>query len=150
MATIVGDAMDAGAIGFATSTAPQHNGWGGVPMPSRLADDAELHALAMAMAKNGNGMFMLTKGDRTDVPYLEDLAAQCGRPVMIAALLHNSTKPEGTFEELARIADARGRGHELWGQVSCCPLTNDFTLASAYPFEGLAAWLPAMRAAGVP
>ncbi len=148
MATIVGDAMDAGAIGFATSTAPQHNGWGGVPMPSRLADDAELHALAMAMAKNGNGMFMLTKGDRTDVPYLEDLAAQCGRPVMIAALLHNSTKPEGTFEELARIADARGRGHELWGQVSCCPLTNDFTLASAYPFEGLAAWLPAMRAAG--
>ncbi len=148
MARIVSEAMTAGAVGFATSTAPQHNGWGGVPMPSRLADDAELHALAQAMASGGRGVFMLTKGDRTDVPYLEDLAAKCGRPVMIAALLHNSTNPNGTFDELAKIAEARGRGRELWGQVSCCPLTNDFTLKSADPFEGLTAWKPAMQAAG--
>ena len=145
MCDIVEAGMAAGAIGFATSTAPQHNGWGGVPMPSRLADDNELLALVSAMAKSGRGIFMLTKGNRTDVPYLEELASKTGRPIMIAALLHNSTNPTGTLDELAKIADARARGHELWGQVSCCPLTMDFTLNSAYPLEGLNAWQPLMK-----
>ncbi len=148
MAAIVHDAMKVGAIGFATSTAPQHNGWGGRPMPSRLADDRELDALVGAMAASGRGLFMLTKGDRSDVPYLERLAAKAGRPVMIAALLHNPTNPEGIFRELGQIAEARARGRELWGQVSCCPLTMDFTLASAYPLEGFAAWAPAMEVSG--
>ncbi|MCG8598380.1 MAG: amidohydrolase family protein [Kiloniellales bacterium] len=148
MGAIVREAMQAGAVGFATSTAPQHNGWGGRPMPSRLADDRELEALVGAMAASGRGLFMLTKGDRSDVPYLERLAAKAGRPVMIAALLHNPTNPEGIFRELGQIAEARTRGRELWGQVSCCPLTMDFTLASAYPLEGFAAWAPAMGVTG--
>jgi N-acyl-D-amino-acid deacylase len=148
MAGIVSDAMRAGAIGFATSTAPQHNGDGGIPMPSRLADDRELETLARAMAVDGKGVFMLTKGDRTDVPYLEKLAAKAGRPVMIAALLHNPTNPDGTFADLRAIAEARDHGRELWGQVSCCPLTMDFTMASAYPLESLKAWRPAMKAKG--
>jgi N-acyl-D-aspartate/D-glutamate deacylase len=148
MAGIVAEAMAVGAIGFATSTAPQHNGWGGVPMPSRLADDRELSAMAQAMAASGRGIFMLTKGDATDVPYLEGLAAKCGRPIMIAALLHNPVHPGSTFAELERIGEARARGRELWGQVSCCPLTMDYTLASAYPLEGFRAWAPAMKAPG--
>lgn len=148
MAGIVGEAMRAGAVGFATSTAPQHNGWGGIPMPSRLADDAELLALARAMRSEGYGLFMLTKGDRTDVAYLEELAGKADCPIMIAALLHNPTNPGGTLTELARIGEARARGHELWGQVSCCPLTMDFSLASAYPLEGLRAWKPAAQATG--
>lgn len=145
MCAIVEQGMAAGAVGFATSTAPQHNGWGGVPMPSRLADDDELLALVQAMARSGRGIFMLTKGNRTDVPYLEELAKKTGRPIMIAALLHNSTNPTGTLDELARIADARARGHELWGQVSCCPLTMDFTLKSAYPLESFESWQPLMK-----
>lgn len=148
MCAIVEQGMAAGAIGFATSTAPQHNGWGGVPMPSRLADDTELLALVQAMARSGRGIFMLTKGNRTDVPYLEDLAKKTGRPIMIAALLHNSTNPTGTLDELARIADARARGQELWGQVSCCPLTMDFTLKSAYPLESFESWQPLMKLSG--
>jgi N-acyl-D-aspartate/D-glutamate deacylase len=86
---------------------------------------------------------MLTKGSGTTVPFLESLAAQSGRPVMIAALLHNSTRPEQAFEELAEIGAAQGRGRRLYGQVSCCPLTMDFTLHSPYLFEGLPGWKPA-------
>ncbi len=40
MRDLVLEGMRAGAIGFATSTSPAHNGHGGMPMPSRLADDA--------------------------------------------------------------------------------------------------------------
>lgn len=148
MRRLVLDALDAGAIGFATSTAPQHNGEGGMPMPSRLADEVELRALVGALGEAGRGIFMLTKGGTTTVPFLETLAADTRRPVVIAALLHNSTRPEATFDDLAAIGAAQARGRRLYGQVSCCPLTNDFTMRSPYPFEGMAAWLPAMQAEG--
>ena len=65
---------------------------------------------------------------------------------MIAALLHNSTDPEGVFNDLTQISDARNRNIKLWGQVSCCPLSTEFTLKAPYPFEGLSAWQPAMQA----
>src|SRR5882672_7165260 len=41
MQAIVREAMRAGAVGFASSTSPSHNGEGGMPMPSRLADERE-------------------------------------------------------------------------------------------------------------
>lgn len=147
MGAIVREAMDAGAIGFATSTSPSHNGASGAPMPSRLADDDELGALVGVLGELGRGIFMLTKGGGTSIEFLESLAARTARPVMVAALLHNSTNPDGVFDELDRICAARERGHRLYGQVSCCPLTMEFTLRAPYPFEGIAAWSPALTAA---
>ena len=144
MQAIVREAMQAGAVGFASSTSPAHNGEGGRPMPSRLADDGEMRALVTAMGECGHGVFMLTKGGDTPVPFLESLAADSGRPVMVAALLHNSTNRDAVFNDLDAIAAANTRGHALIGQVSCCPLTMDFTLQSAYPVEGLKSWKPAL------
>jgi N-acyl-D-amino-acid deacylase len=144
----VREAMAAGAVGFATSTNEPHNGENGIPMPSRLADDREMRALVSAMGESGRGIFMLTKGTVTSVPYLETLGAAGGRPVLIAALLHNNMNPTGVFDDMAEMAAARERGRTLIPQVSCCPLTMDFTLKSAYLFEGMAAWKPAMEAHG--
>ena len=148
MQTIVRDAMAAGAVGFASSTSPAHNGEGGLPMPSRLASDSEMMGLIKAMGEAGKGVYMVTKGGQMPVPFLEDMAKQSGRPVMIAALLHNSTNPDAVFKDLGQIADANARGHRLIGQVSCCPLTMDFTLASPYPVEGLQSWKPALGLQG--
>lgn len=148
MQTIVRDAMAAGAVGFASSTSPAHNGEGGLPMPSRLASDTEMMALIKAMGSEGKGVYMVTKGGQMPVPFLEDMAKQSGRPVMIAALLHNSTNPTGVFKDLDQIASANARGQRLIGQVSCCPLTMDFTLASPYPVEGLQSWKPALGLQG--
>lgn len=148
MAVLVRAAMDAGAVGLASSTSPAHNGEGGRPMPSRLADDAEHLALIEAMAHRGGGVYMVTKGGQMPVSLLEQMAAQSGRPVMIAALLHNSTNPGAVFADLDAISAANRRGHRLIGQVSCCPLTMDFTLASPYPVEGLQSWKPALGQQG--
>ena len=148
MQALVRDAMRHGAVGFASSTSPAHNGEGGLPMPSRLAGDAEMAALVSAMAEGGRGVFMLTKGGHTKVAFLESLAAATGRPVMVAALLHNGTNPRAVFDDLDAIAAANARGHRLLGQVSCCPLTMDFTLSSPYPVEGLASWKPALGLSG--
>jgi N-acyl-D-amino-acid deacylase len=148
MQAIVRDAMRAGAVGFASSTSPAHNGEGGLPMPSRLAGDDEMAALVEAMGEAGGGVYMLTKGAHTPIPFLESLASRSGRPVMVAALLHNGTNPGAVFDDLDAIAAACARGRRLLGQVSCCPLTMDFTLASPYPVEGLQSWRPALGLAG--
>lgn len=148
MRHIVLEGVRAGAVGFATSTSPNHNGHGGIPMPSRLADDAELRALTGCLKEAGRGVFMLTKGGQTKVEFLEELAAASGRPVVVAALLHNGSNPRGVFDDLDRISAANARGRRLYGAVSCCPLTMDFTLRSPYTFEGLAAWKPALPLRG--
>jgi len=140
MRELVLEGMRAGAIGFASSTSPAHNGDGGLPMPSRLADEAELRALVGALKDAGRGVFMLTKGGQTRIAFLEELAAQSTRPVVIAALLHNSTNPGAVFSDLEAIAQANARGHRLVGAISCCPLSMDFTLRSPYTFEGLESW----------
>jgi len=148
MARLVGEALRAGAIGFATSTSPAHNGAQGKPMPSRLADDAELAALVGTLREHGRGLFMLTKGGHTRIEFLEQLAADTGRPVVVAALLHNSTAPDAVFADMRAIAAANARGRRLVGAVSCCPLSMDFTLRSPYTFEGLAAWQEALPLKG--
>ncbi len=144
MQAIVREAMRSGAVGFASSTSPSHNGEGGMPMPSRLADERETRALVAAMGESGRGLYMLTKGAHTPLEFLESLAAESGRPVMVAALLHNGTNPQAVFRDLDAIAAANARGRVLIGQVSCCPLTMDFTMQSPYPVEGLASWKPAL------
>jgi N-acyl-D-aspartate/D-glutamate deacylase len=150
MKNLVLEGLRAGAIGFSTSTSPAHNGEGGVPMPSRLAGETELRALVGALGEARSGVFMLTKGGQTPMPFLESLAAESGRPVVVAALLHNSTNPQAVFDDLEAIAAARARGRRVAGAVSCCPLSFDFTLASPYPLEGLEAWQPALGLAPGP
>jgi N-acyl-D-amino-acid deacylase len=146
MAAQVREAMAAGAVGFATSTAESHNGEGGKPMPSRLADDREMRTLIRAMGESGRGVYMLTKGSKTTIPYLEELAAEANRPVVIAALLHTSTNPTAAFTWLEQVNAARSRGRELVAQTSCCALSMDFTFRSPYLFEMMQAWKPVMAA----
>ena len=148
MRRLILEGVKAGAIGFATSTSPAHNGHGGVPMPSRLADDNELRALVGCLREADHGVFMLTKGGHTRVSFLEELAAESGRPVVVAALLHNSTNPGAVFDDLEAIAQANARGRRMLGAVSCCPLTMDFTLRSPYTLEGLESWQPALPLKG--
>jgi N-acyl-D-amino-acid deacylase len=148
MRALLLEGMRAGAVGFATSTSPAHNGDGGLPMPSRLADEAELRALVGALKEAGRGVFMLTKGGQTPVAFLEELAADSGRPVVVAALLHNSTNPRAVFLDLEAIAAANARGRRMVGAISCCPLSMDFTMRSPYVLEGLESWKPALPLKG--
>ena len=146
MRRLVLEAVRAGAIGFATSTLEQHNGEHGIPMPSRLADEAEMLALTGALGEAGRGVFMLTKGMTSTIPWLEKIAAANGRPVMIAAMFVDPGDPTRVFRELEEIGGARQRGRELWAQVGCFPLGMEFTLRHPYPLEAFLAWRPAIVA----
>lgn len=146
MRDIVAEAMQVGAAGFSTSTHEQHVGDGGVPMPSRLADERELKGIAAAVAESKRGMLMLVKGSSTSLPYLEEIAASAGRPMLVSAMRHHPSKPNQVFDDLGQMRAARERGAMLYGQCSCLPMSMDFTLENPYPFEAYDAWGPAIRA----
>ena len=143
---IVAEAMEAGAIGFATSTSINHNGDGGVPMPSRLAEDDEMRALVGVLGELGRGIFQLTVGPGMSVERLEGMAAETGRPVFMTAALHNETFPDRAIGMLEDAAAAQSRGNAVWAQVSCQPLSMDFSMRTAFPLQSLDAWEPLHRA----
>ena len=144
MKRLIAESLEQGAIGFATSTYQGHNGWGGTPMPSRFADEHELRALVNTLGEQGQGCFMLTKGINTSVPFLETLAADSGRPVVVAAIQYDHANPSRAFDDMRDIGEAVKRGRKMVGQVACTPISMEFTLRSAYLFEGVEAWRPAI------
>ena len=140
MEKIVSDAMRSGAIGFATSTFEGHNGANGIPMPSRFASREEISRLIKAMAIDGRGIFMLTKSNNTEIKDIIKLLGNVDRPTMVAALLDNPMKKNWAYNVLEDITKAQNKGYEIWGQVSCRPLTMEFTMNEPYMLEGLVAW----------
>ncbi len=140
MKKLVREAMAAGAIGFASSTAEPHIGDGGKPVPSRLAEFDELLALVLAMSESRRGVFMMTVGAKTHMDHLKQLARESGRPVIWAALFHQTDQPERTWRALAWTEEAAAEGLTVRPQISCRPLIMDFSLRNPYPFEGLPSW----------
>ena len=133
-------ALKAGAIGLGSSTFENHNGYGGIPVPSRMASDDEFRALARVMARHGHGVIMATCGDRSPISFMEELASLSGRPVIYCPLLDYPTKPERAPGISAACADARARGHAVYAQASCQPLNMNFTLLNAYLLQTIHPW----------
>jgi len=134
MRALVRDAMDHGAAGFASSFSPNHSGFGGLPMPSTIASDDELHALVEPLREAGRGVFVMATGPRGTPEFMEAIAERTGRPAFIVTVLtmHNATAPKTALEWYERCAAARARGHEVGIHTSCQPLSFDFTLEDPY------------------
>ncbi|MBT5038508.1 MAG: amidohydrolase family protein [Rhodospirillaceae bacterium] len=146
MRDLVVGGMDAGAIGFSTSTSINHHGDGGVPMPSRLAEESELRSLVSVLGEKGRGVFQLTVGPSMTSEVMESIAADNGCPVFQTAALHNAAYPERANKMVSDSAAAQTRGNGLWAQVSCQSLSMDFALTAAFPLQSLDSWRPLIDA----
>jgi N-acyl-D-aspartate/D-glutamate deacylase len=145
MCGLVRQAMASGAIGLGSSTAEAHVGEGGLPVASRLADRAELLALTQAVGESGRGLFQVTIGAKTTLEDLREIWRVSGRPVIWAAFFQRDDRPEYVPEHLAATEAFHREGVEVRPQISCRPLTMDFTMRNPYPFEGMPAWQRVMR-----
>jgi N-acyl-D-aspartate/D-glutamate deacylase len=145
MGDLVREAMRAGAIGLGSSTAEAHVGDGGLPVASRLADPDEFLALTRAMGESGRGVFQATIGAKTSLDDLREIWRASGRPVIWAAFFQRDDRPEYVPERLAVTEEFHRAGVQVTPQVSCRPLTMDFTMRNPYPFEGMPAWQRVMR-----
>ena len=142
MQDIVGDALQAGAAGFASSFSPNHSGWGGRAMPSTICEDAELRALIEPLKEAGRGVFVVASGSRATPDYLEGIAADTGRPTFMVTVLtmYTDSNPGRAMTYYERCAEALRRGREVYIHANCQPLSFDFTLREPYPFMALGAF----------
>ena len=153
--TLVAEAMDAGAAGFASSFSPNHSGWGGRPMPSTIASDEELRTLVGVLGEKQRGIFVMATGPRATPEFMESLAESTGRPQFIVTVLtmYNQAQPGRAMEMYERCSQAIARGHEVYIHANCQPLSFDFTLREPYllyshdAFDAVKAAAPEARAA---
>ena len=131
MQRLVAEAMDAGAIGFATSASPTHNGDRGRPVPSRLADLAEVRALCEPLRARDRGVVAMLPGGVFRNEDLFELQRYLGRPITWTALLTVKGLP---YHEkvIAEHDAARAEGVEVWPQVSCRPLVFQMNLEEPF------------------
>src|SRR6185503_5756317 len=116
MRAIVEEAMDAGAIGFASSFSPNHSGWGGRPMPSTIASDDELRGLVGVLGGKRKGIFVMATGPRATPEFMESLSAATGRPAFMVTVLtmYNRAQPERAMQMYERCAQAQARAREVY------------------------------------
>ncbi len=146
MRALVAQALDAGAVGFATSKAPTHVGYAGKPVPSRSAEFAEVRAIAGALGAAGRGTLQATVGPGLFFDEFAELSRDTGRPVTWTALLAGMLGPGSHRMLLDRAADLVGQGLAIAPQVSCRPLNFDFDLNEPFAFEALPMFQPVSAA----
>ena len=130
MAGLVGEAMDAGAAGVATSFAITHLGADGRPIPSRLAQKDELAAIFGAVGESGRGVVGINGGKGLTLRDVYDMQPAMGAPVTYTALL---TMADGSHLKALDIHRAGlTKGADVWPQVSCRPLS--FSMLMTEPF----------------
>lgn len=145
MARVVDDALEAGAIGFASSWSPTHHGDHGRPVPSRLASFDELAALLEPLRHRHRGVAALLPGGVLSHDQMFELQRHIGRPFTWTALL---TFAGSDYHErvMDHHAAARATGVDVWPQVSCRPLVFQMNLAEPFslnPFPNFAALMDA-------
>lgn len=127
----VADAIHAGAIGFATSASPTHNGDRGRPVPSRGADLDELRSLMTPLRDADRGVVAMLPGGVIPNEEVFALQREIGRPFTWTALL--TVKGFPYHERVMADHDAaRERGVDVWPQVSCRPLVFQMNLEEPF------------------
>lgn len=154
MNALTREAIEAGALGVASSRMMYHRTKAGEQIPSYQAADAELQALADALKDAGSGIVQLVP----DVPaaswdeeldHLIGVVEKSGRPATFTLGTSNSGPP--IWEQaLNRVADANARGAHIRAQVLPRPvgLLMGWEL-STHPFCTCPSW-PSIEALPFP
>src|SRR4029453_12835079 len=102
------------------------------------------------MGESGRGLFEITIGSGTTLHDLADIWRGSGRPGVWAAVFPRDARPGSTPQRLAVTEKFAREGVEVRPQVSCRPLTMDFTMRNPYPFEGMPSWRRVMQKPDAP
>ena len=148
MQEIVDEAMQAGAIGFATSKAITHVGYQGKPVPSRAATFDEIKSIAAVLKSDERGgVIQATVGPTLSYDEFRELNEVSGCPVTWTALLAGAAINEGTASEQLKHSEALiADGYDVIPQVTPRPLNFEFQLAAPFVLEPLRLFKPVSQA----
>ena len=119
MCRLLGEAMDAGALGIATSRTIFHRSSDGRSIPTLNASDAELIALAGVLREKGKGVFQIVEDlhlPGASLASLRAIAQAAGRPLTFSIGAGNSG-PYVWPSLLEQLAEANRDGLMMKGQM---------------------------------
>ncbi|MFO0687502.1 MAG: amidohydrolase family protein [Myxococcota bacterium] len=132
MAASVREAMEAGAVGLATSRAPTHVGIGGKPVCSRIAALSEFETMAQELSKLGRGVIASTLGSGFAYDEVYAFQRRLGVPVTYTALL----AIPGLWQHASKIhAEQYAKGTGVWPQISVRKVTLQMQLKAPFSFD---------------
>ncbi len=135
MKALVRGAIDAGAIGFATSTSTIHIGFDNKPVPSRLASFDEIKTLCEALGEAGEGIIHYNVGRVPKFDEYEALVRSSGRPLCWTALLAGGMAPGEHRKYLERSRELLAAGLPIYPQGAARPITLEFDFRTPTVFD---------------
>jgi N-acyl-D-amino-acid deacylase len=145
MRTLSREAIEAGALGIASSRLFMHRTKAGEQIPSFEASDEELKAIAGGMADAGSGIVQLVLDAphaswREEMEHLVAVVESCGRPATFTLGTANRGEPVW-LDAMARVEAANAKGASIKAQVLPRPIgliagfdlsTNPFCLCPSW------------------
>ena len=146
IASLLREAITAGAFGFSTTTLPEHIGYQGRPLACRLASRDELKAYANVLRDLGRGAIEVALTRRagavseSEYDLLEFLLDESERPVTWLGMASRPDQPEASGDTLRRLEPLISRGGIP--QVLCKPFVVQMDLRNPFSFADMAMWGP--------
>ncbi len=142
---ILREALEAGALGFASSKAVTHVGYDGKPVPSRVASPEEIIEIAGVLADFDHGVMQATVGRGLSHNEFARIAELTGKPVSWTALL-SGTPGQDHRAELAKAAVIAARGLPVFPQVAVQPVQFELSWKAPFLYEALRCFTPVSQA----
>ena len=125
MRSLAKEAIEAGAIGFATSRLSIHKTAAGGSIPTFKADIAELEAIGAGMKDAGSGTFQIVLdafvGWDKEYPVIDAVMRASGRPATFTLASGNDGPPRWR-SVLEMMAKSKAEGHQVTAQVMPRPI----------------------------
>jgi N-acyl-D-aspartate/D-glutamate deacylase len=132
MADVVRQAIRAGALGFSSDQSPYHHGDAARLVPSAVGSHDEVLTLMRAVGEVGRGVCMVII-DPLNFEWVFDVQAEIDRPLNWCQFMtwpKNSVWSGSTPLQLQRQRVATSAGARIYGQATCKPITQQFTLSN--------------------
>jgi N-acyl-D-amino-acid deacylase len=144
IASLLGEAVDAGAFGFSSTLLNQHLGYQGRPLACRNASREEMQAYCNALRERGKGAIeiAMTKQigvmDEPELELLDFMLRESARPITFIAMFDRDDISEAVRTSLRKSAPLIARGARP--QTSPLPLTREINMRNPFSFAAFPSW----------
>jgi N-acyl-D-aspartate/D-glutamate deacylase len=147
MRRLLGEALEAGALGLSITRNMNHFDIAGKRIPAACAPESELFTLADVLREVGTGVIQCGGGTNPELKdrLLSRIAQACGRPVMYNTLLEQARHPGRWLAHLAHVEATARQGIRAIPLCNPGSIVNRFTMKNCQVFRSMPTWLPILQ-----
>jgi N-acyl-D-amino-acid deacylase len=142
MRQLVREAIVGGALGFSTNRNERHMREDGLPVPSRLATEAELLALCDVTRELNSGVVQTNHGRHCveQLPEYDRIVRRTRRPLIWQSIQYKDSEPDLWKQQIDGIAETFRAGYQAYGLTHTIPLMRHFNLQNTQVFDEFPTW----------